>query len=60
MKLYITHSNSYNPYENLAFEEALLNNVKEDEVWLYLWQNERTVVIGRHQNPWNECKVDLL
>jgi len=60
MKLFITHSKSYNPYKNLAFEEALLNNIKEGEVWLYLWQNERTVVIGRHQNPWNECKVDLL
>ena len=60
MKLFITHSNSYDPYVNLAFEEALLDATKEDEVWLYLWQNERTVVIGRHQNPWNECKVDML
>ncbi|MEX1376776.1 MAG: lipoate--protein ligase [Eubacteriales bacterium] len=60
MKLFITYSNSYDPYVNLAFEEALLNAAKKDEVWLYLWQNERTVVIGRHQNPWNECKVDML
>lgn len=41
------------PYYNLAFEEYVLLNRTEGD-YLLLWQNENTIVIGRHQNAEEE------
>lgn len=53
-------STSLDPYYNLAVESVLSENVLTDWGGLYLWRNEKTVVIGRHQNPYLECNLENL
>ena len=51
-------SENISPYYNLALERSLFDFVDEDTVILYLWQNSHTIVIGKNQNAYAECKVD--
>ncbi len=59
-KLLIFESDGFDPHRNLATEKRLMDIVPTGACLLYLWQNKNTVVIGRNQNPWLECRTSLL
>ena len=60
MKLRILKSAVTNPWFNLATEDWIFNTLDPDSHTLFLWRNSETVVIGRSQNPWVECKTDKM
>ena len=53
--LFITHDN-LDAYFNLASEEYLLK--QKEGYYVYLWQNENSVIIGINQNVYNEVNLD--
>lgn len=59
LKTRLIHAEGADPRVNLAVEEYLTRHVKEDEIILFLWQNEKTVVIGKNQNYWAEVNAEL-
>lgn len=59
-QLRIYESLCFDPHANLATEKHLMDMTRPGMCLLYLWQNQNTVVIGRNQNPWLECRTNLL
>lgn len=57
----VLKSLSTNIYENLALEDWIQEHVDlETRSLLLLWRNMSAAVIGRHQNPWQECHLGLM
>ena len=58
MKYKYYFSNEFDPYENLAVERSLFEFADENTAILYLWQNDNTIVIGKNQDVYSECRAD--
>ena len=50
--LYVINGTSTNPYYNLAAEQVIFDRLDRSHSYLYLWQNDNTVVIGKFQNAY--------
>lgn len=57
--VFISQSNDI--YTNLALEDWLYRNFDfTNHHVLMVWRNDPCIVIGKHQNPWQETNVSLL
>ena len=55
------HNNNINdPDINLALEEFCLSNPKMTEDFVLFYINAPSVIIGKHQNPFEECNLAYL
>ena len=57
-RLYLFESDSFDPYYNLACEEDLLDRLDMDSTILMFYVNDRSLIIGKHQNPWREISLE--
>lgn len=53
-------SESRDPHETLALEEYMLEHIRPGEIILYLYTHKNSVIIGKNQNAWAECRHELL
>lgn len=60
IKACIYHHKSTNIVFNLAIEEFFYEHNNVSKPILLLYQNDKNVVIGKHQNPWKECNINLM
>ena len=60
MRCFIGRFESTDPFENLAREEALFDQLVPGESVFLTYVNRRSVVGGKHQNPWRESNTGFL
>ncbi|XP_007253176.3 lipoyltransferase 1, mitochondrial [Astyanax mexicanus] len=57
----ILKSPSTDIFQNLALEDWIHQHIDvQTRRVLLLWRNDSAVVIGRHQNPWQECNLPMM
>ncbi|MDO4586579.1 MAG: lipoate--protein ligase [Planctomycetia bacterium] len=53
-------NNNVNPCFNLAVEDFFLNKSDLEETVFLLWRNEKTIVVGKNQNTYEEINSDFV
>lgn len=53
-------ADSTDPAFNLALEEYVFESLSKDYNYFILWQNQNTVVVGRHQNTFSEVDESFI
>jgi len=53
-------STSTDPYFNLALEEYIFEKMDTTQQYFMLWQNENTIVVGKHQNTAEEVNQEFV
>jgi lipoate-protein ligase A len=56
----VLYSKSTNIFKNLALERLLYRQKKLEEPILLFYRNDKSIIIGRNQNPWKECKIEKI
>ena len=59
-QLRVMISETFDPWFNIATEDWIFRDMDPEVKILFLWRNDRTVVIGRFQNPWSECNTQKM
>ncbi|MBC7428029.1 MAG: lipoate--protein ligase [Bacteriovorax sp.] len=59
-KVRVLISETFDPWFNIATEEWIFRDMDPSIQILFLWRNDKTVVIGRFQNPWSECNTQKM
>lgn len=57
-RLVVYRTACHEPFLNIATEDVLFSSAKADEEVLFLWRNNPSVILGRNQNPWKECRLE--
>lgn len=53
-------SPSTDPYFNLALEQYVFDSLPKNKAYFMLWQNDNTIVVGKHQNTAGEINSSFV